>query len=231
MNEGKIEVVILHTTGLENVQYPATAIFGKGLQDRILRVVIAGSGKMGVNPTIIILYSRINRLACLLLNQIKVWYCALHSGPVSIILSDTVAKQSFIMKTNTTFLTFVGDNFGKAEEAVRFYTSLFADGDLRTIQYFKKDEPGGEEGAVKHCSFRMGGQDYMAIDSSMAHGFSFSPAISILVRCETMEEIDTLYAQLSDGGHAMMPIGNYGFSERFAWVSDRYGVSWQLNLG
>lgn len=135
------------------------------------------------------------------------------------------------MKTTTTFLTFVGKNFGKAEEAVRFYCSLFEDAELKTIRYFKNGDFGGEEGAVKHASFRIGGQDYMAIDSNLAHGFSFSPAVSIYVRCETPEEIDTLYRQLMEGGQAMMPIGDYGFSGKFAWVTDRYGVSWQLNLG
>jgi predicted 3-demethylubiquinone-9 3-methyltransferase (glyoxalase superfamily) len=135
------------------------------------------------------------------------------------------------MKSNTTFLTFVGKNFGKAEEAVRFYISLFEDAELKTIRYFEKGEVGGEEGAVKHASFRMGGQDYMAIDSNLAHGFNFSPAISIYVNCESGAEIDSLYQNLMEGGHAMMPIGYYGFSEKFAWVADRYGVSWQLNLG
>lgn len=70
----------------------------------------------------------------------------------------------------------------------------------------------------------------MAIDSSGEHKFSFTPAISIFVNCETEEEIDTLYKKLSEGGGAMMPLGDYGFSKKFGWIADRYGVSWQLYL-
>jgi predicted 3-demethylubiquinone-9 3-methyltransferase (glyoxalase superfamily) len=69
----------------------------------------------------------------------------------------------------------------------------------------------------------------MAMDSAHAHKFTFTPAISIFVECETEAELDTLYKVLSEGGEALMPLNNYGFSKKFGWVNDRYGVSWQLN--
>ena len=60
--------------------------------------------------------------------------------------------------------------------------------------------------------------------------FTFTPAISLFVECEDEAELDTAFARLSDGGAALMPPGDYGFSRKFAWLADRFGVSWQLNL-
>lgn len=70
----------------------------------------------------------------------------------------------------------------------------------------------------------------MATDSWVKHAFSFTPAVSLFVECESESEIDRLNAALGEGGSSLMPIDNYGFSRRFAWVNDRFGVSWQLNL-
>lgn len=73
----------------------------------------------------------------------------------------------------------------------------------------------------------------MAFDSSLNHQFTFTPATSIFVECESEEEIVTLYKHFMGGGgvgKAMMPLGNYGFSKKFCWLADKYGVSWQLNL-
>jgi predicted 3-demethylubiquinone-9 3-methyltransferase (glyoxalase superfamily) len=62
------------------------------------------------------------------------------------------------------------------------------------------------------------------------HAFTFTPAFSFFVDCESEEELKRLYAALSADGATLMPLGNYGFSRQFAWVNDRFGVSWQLNL-
>lgn len=134
------------------------------------------------------------------------------------------------MQKTTTFLMFSGDNFGKAEEAIRFYISIFPNSAIKKIHYFKQGDPGGKEGAVKHASFVIDKQEYMVIDSP-GHEFNFTPSISIYVNCDSENEIDHLYNKLSEGGKAMMPIGNYGFSKKFAWLADKYGVSWQLNFG
>ena len=135
------------------------------------------------------------------------------------------------MHKTTTFLMFVGEKYGKAKEAINFYTSLFKDSAIQNIEYYKADEPGGKEGTVKLASFTLAGQTYMAIDSGAAHKFNFTPAVSIYVNCESEEEIDVLYKSLSEGGGALMPLGDYGFSKKFAWVGDRFGLTWQLNLG
>ncbi|GGS66040.1 VOC family protein [Nonomuraea spiralis] len=126
----------------------------------------------------------------------------------------------------TTFLMFQN---GDAEEAMTFYVSLFEDSKVVAVSHYGPGEP-GPEGTVKHATFTLAGQEYMCIDSNQQHAFGFTPSISIWVACDTEEEIDRLYAALLEGGQALMPIGSYGFSTRFGWLADRFGVSWQLNL-
>ncbi|MEU5692661.1 VOC family protein [Actinosynnema sp. NPDC020468] len=117
---------------------------------------------------------------------------------------------------------------GQAEEAMTFYTSLFDDGEVLSVTHFGPDQP-GSEGSVSHATFRIGGQQYMCMDSSVPHDFTFTPSVSLFVECESEDEIDRVYAALSDGGMPLMPLDDYGFSEKFGWLSDRFGVSWQLN--
>lgn len=124
-----------------------------------------------------------------------------------------------------TFLMFEGS----AEEAMGLYTSLFEDSEVIAVARYGPDEAGAE-GAVKHASFSLGGQHFMCIDSNQAHEFGFTPSMSLYVRCDTEDEIDRLYATLGEKGQELMPLGSYGFSAKFGWLSDRFGVSWQLNL-
>jgi predicted 3-demethylubiquinone-9 3-methyltransferase (glyoxalase superfamily) len=133
------------------------------------------------------------------------------------------------MQKTTTFLMFVGEQHGKAEEAVRFYTSLFNDSEITYLDRYGPGEA-GPEGTLKFASFTLEGQEYMAIDSAQAHEFTFTPAFSIYVRCDSEEEIERLNAALSEGGQALMPLGDYGFAKKYAWLADRYGVTWQLKL-
>ena len=88
----------------------------------------------------------------------------------------------------------------------------------------------GTEGKVKRGSMTLAGHALTFFDSSVHHQFSFTPAISIFVECESEEELERTYAALLEGGQALMPLDNYWFSKRFGWVNDRFGVSWQLNL-
>ena len=134
------------------------------------------------------------------------------------------------MQKTFTYLLFVGENCGKAEEAMEFYVSLFANSEIKDIEYFKAGEAGGKKGQVKIATFIIDGQRYMAADSSFEHAFTFTPSISIFVNCKDEEEIDFLYQTISRDGETMMPLDDYGFGPKFGWVADRYGVSWQLNL-
>lgn len=125
----------------------------------------------------------------------------------------------------STFLMFEG----RAEEALNFYLSLFPKAKIAAISRYGAEGP-GKEGTVQHAAFELNGQPFMCIDSPAPHGFSFTPAMSLFVACDTPAEVDRLYAALSEGGQVMMPLDAYPFSQRFAWVQDRFGVSWQLSV-
>jgi predicted 3-demethylubiquinone-9 3-methyltransferase (glyoxalase superfamily) len=118
---------------------------------------------------------------------------------------------------------------GNAEAAMNFYISLFADGKILDIRRCGADAP-GKEGSVMLATFSIADQAVLCIDSPAKHNFTFTPAFSLFVDCASEEEIDRLAAALGEGGAELMPLGNYGFSRKFAWVNDRFGVSWQLNL-
>lgn len=118
---------------------------------------------------------------------------------------------------------------GNAEEAMNFYVSLFPGAEVTEIVRYG---PGaaGAEGSLMKASFTIGGQAVMCFNSPVKHDFTFTPAFSLFVDCASEDEVRRLSATLFEGGAVLMPLDNYGFSRQFAWVSDRYGVSWQLNL-
>lgn len=123
------------------------------------------------------------------------------------------------------FLMFQGD----AEAAMDFYVSLFPDARVDDIMRYGPGQP-GPEGSVMKASFTLGDQSFICIDSPVQHAFGFTPALSLFVTCASEDQLDQLYAALSEGGGVLMPLSNYGFSRKFGWVNDRFGVSWQLNL-
>ncbi|HYG58009.1 MAG TPA: VOC family protein [Symbiobacteriaceae bacterium] len=125
----------------------------------------------------------------------------------------------------TTFLMFAG----QAEEAMNFYISLFDRSEILSIQRYGPGEAGAE-GSVVHATFTLHGQVFMCIDSSVKQPFTFTPAISLYVTCDTDEEIERVFAALAQGGRVLMPLAAYPFSPKFGWVADRFGVSWQLTL-
>lgn len=115
----------------------------------------------------------------------------------------------------------------QAEEAVRFYTSLFKSSKISAITPLGEDVP-GPKGNAMTISFQLAGQDFMALNGGPV--FSFTPAVSFFVTCQTPEEIDGLWNALSAGGSVLMELNPYPFSEKYGWVIDRYGIAWQLNL-
>lgn len=131
-----------------------------------------------------------------------------------------------MMEKVTPFLMFQG---GKAEDAMNNYTSLIEDSEIKSIIRYGAEGP-GEEGTVMQAVFSLKGQEFMCIDSHVDHEFTFTPSISIFLTCDTEEEIDNLYNKMMENGTALMPINNYGFSKKFGWLNDQFGVSWQLNL-
>lgn len=140
------------------------------------------------------------------------------------------------MKT-TTFLTFVGDQCGKAEEAIKFYTSLFPNSEIKTIVKYSEGEAGGTPQLIKFGVFSLNGTDYMVSESNYNHSWSFSPAVSIFVSENSDVLIQTLFEKLSsNGGQVMVPLddykgeGDYEFGKKFGWCEDKYGISWQFLL-
>lgn len=125
----------------------------------------------------------------------------------------------------TPFLMFEGN----AEEAMNYYTSLIEGSKITSIVRYAANES-GTEGSVMQATFTLKDQEFMCIDSNVKHQFTFTPSFSIFLTCDSEEEIDRLYSSLTDGGQVMMPLGDYFFSKKFGWVSDKFGVSWQLTL-
>jgi len=115
-------------------------------------------------------------------------------------------------------LMFVGNVVGKAEEAINFYVSVFHDARVGDILRYGKGEEPDAEGTIKHASFTLEGQEFAAMDSALEHNFTFNEAISLMVHCETQEEIDYYWERLSADPKA----------EQCGWLKDKYGLSWQV---
>lgn len=124
-----------------------------------------------------------------------------------------------------TFLMFSGN----AEEAMKLYTSCFDRSEIINITRYEANEA-DKEGTVFLATFSLHGQIFMCIDSNIEHAFTFTPAISLYVKCDTEDEIDRVFTKLSQDGKVLMPLTTYPFSEKFGWLEDKYGVSWQLTL-
>ena len=119
----------------------------------------------------------------------------------------------------------------QAEEAARLYTSVFRDsaiGDITRYGGAGSEVSGQAEASVMTVNFRLAGLEFVGLNGGPQ--FDFTPSVSFFVNCETPEEVDTLWAALSEGGSVLMPLDRYPFSERFGWANDRFGVSWQVNL-
>ena len=118
---------------------------------------------------------------------------------------------------------------GRAEEAIQLYMSLFPRSEIcHLVKY--GPEAGANEGAIKHAEIFLNGQRVAFADSPVPHTFTFTPSLSLYVECESEAELEQCATQLGEGGQLLMPPGSYGFSTRFAWLNDRFGVSWQLNF-
>jgi len=139
------------------------------------------------------------------------------------------------MKTST-FLTFVGDQCGKAEEAITFYTSLFPNSEIKSIIRYAEGEAGGTPELIKYGVFTLNGTEYMVSESNFNHAWTFTPGVSIFIESKSENEIQTIFEKLaSNDGQIMVPLdsydsGDYGFGRKFGWCQDKYGISWQFLL-
>ena len=117
---------------------------------------------------------------------------------------------------------------GKARAALETYQAVFPDFALDLLELNGDDT--ASPGTVRMAKVSFAGQNLIVIDSPMPHDFDFTPSMSLFVEIEDAEALDTAFARLSDGGTVLMPLDNYGFSPRFGWLIDRFGLSWQLSL-
>lgn len=117
---------------------------------------------------------------------------------------------------------------GQAEEAMQLYISLFEDG--RVLELVRRPGTDALVGPIARARFTIGGREILCSDSDVKHEFSFTPSSSMFVDFDTEQQLLRVLETLSEGGVILMELSDYGFSRKFAWIDDRFGVSWQLNL-
>lgn len=122
---------------------------------------------------------------------------------------------------------FVGDQCGRAGEAMDLYLAAFPGARVLEVERFELDDG---RGAVRYARLEVAGRDVVMMDSPGPHPFAFNPAISLFVDCDEAAELDAAWAVLADGATVLMPLQAYDFSPRFGWLADRFGVTWQLRL-
>lgn len=114
-------------------------------------------------------------------------------------------------------LMFTGNQHGRAQEAIKFYTSIFKNSNVDYLVKYEESEP--QAGTVKHAAFQLDGQQFIAMDSPVEHTFSFTPATSFIVKCKTQNEIDELWEKLQAQG---------GCPSQCGWLTDKFNISWQV---
>lgn len=118
-------------------------------------------------------------------------------------------------KISPSFL-FTGDKFGKVEEAINFYTSVFNNSDVAKLQHYPNETPFA--GKVLFSEFNLNGYNLIAMDGPDEHIFTFNEAVSLVVDCKDQEEIDYYWNKLTKGGQ----------ESQCGWLKDKFGVSWQI---
>lgn len=119
------------------------------------------------------------------------------------------------MTTARPFLMFQN---GCAQAALDLYFGTLPDSRMVRVERYAQDEA-GPAGSIKVAVFTLCGREFMCSDSPLMHGFTFTPSSSTFVEFDSIEELERVFGILSDGGQVLMPLGNYGFSQRFGWVN------------
>ena len=119
----------------------------------------------------------------------------------------------------------------EGEEAAALYTSLLPDSATGTVTRYGKagqEVHGRQEGSVMTVEFSLAGRSFLALNGG-PH-FKFTPAVSLFAHCSSEADVDRLWNRLAEGGNVLMPLDRYDWSDRYGWLSDRYGLSWQIML-
>ena len=112
---------------------------------------------------------------------------------------------------------FTGDQFGRADEAIRLYSEIFPDSSTCFISRYG-DDAGDQAGKVNHAQFFLNGQRFAAMDSALDHKFDFTEGLSLVIPCDNQQEIDFFWEKLTEGGQ----------ESQCGWLKDKFGVSWQV---
>ena len=115
-------------------------------------------------------------------------------------------------------LMFVGNKYGKAEEAMNFYTSVFKNSQIDTIYRYGANQKTDGENNIAYADFTLSGHKFAVMESALEHKFNFNESISFAINCENQDEVDYFWNKLSDVPQA----------EQCGWLKDKYGVSWQI---
>lgn len=126
------------------------------------------------------------------------------------------------------FITFQPSRGQRAAEAIEAYLNVFTDGRVISDSRHGSEGPGAE-GTVIMAEIEIAGQRLRCSDSFIEHEWNITPAVSIMVDCDSSEELHRIYTALSENGTVYMPLDDYGFGP-FGWVGDRFGVTWQLGI-
>ena len=114
-------------------------------------------------------------------------------------------------------LLFVGAQYGKAQEAIKQYTSIFPNSEIQNLS-IDESEDAQQKGSLKFGNFKLQNQLFAAMDGFGEHQFQFNEGFSFVVECETQDEIDNYWTKLTEGGS----------ESQCGWLKDRFGVSWQI---
>jgi predicted 3-demethylubiquinone-9 3-methyltransferase (glyoxalase superfamily) len=118
----------------------------------------------------------------------------------------------------TPCLMYTGKQYGRADEAIAHYSSIFKNVRVDGILRYGANELPDQEGKVKHAQFALNGQKFMIMESAAPHNFTFTEGISLTIHCETQKEIDYYWEKLTESGAESM----------CGWLKDKFGVSWQI---
>jgi predicted 3-demethylubiquinone-9 3-methyltransferase (glyoxalase superfamily) len=120
----------------------------------------------------------------------------------------------------------------QAEQAAHFYTNTFPEGRIEATSHYplsSDNPPGKPRGSVLTVEFTAAGQRFTVLNGGPM--FKVNPSVSFFVNVDTVAEAERVFGVLAEGGQALMPLGTYPWSERYGWIKDRFGVSWQVMAG
>jgi predicted 3-demethylubiquinone-9 3-methyltransferase (glyoxalase superfamily) len=129
-----------------------------------------------------------------------------------------LGKISEVGQKITSCLMFTGKQYGRADEALEHYISIFKNTSIDGILRYGANELPDKEGKVKHAQIKIDGQTFMLMESAAEHKFSFTEGVSLTVYCETQDEIDYYWEKFTESGEESM----------CGWLKDKFGVSWQI---